>query len=393
MRLTLAAAALRRHRSRTILAICGVAVSAALLLDMVMLSSGMRVSFRNLLTSVGYQLRLAPKGTLPFDTEATIAHAGDIARRLRERPGIVAVSPVLGGALHVVRDESTITSVVLGIDPLHQGDYVLEEGSNPTQPDWIVANADFLKRAGVAVGDTITVATGYDAQLRTFQGQARVRIAGRARFLYMAREQLATAMSITTLQQLSDRQDRVSLYMVKAAEGADVEQLRLWMEREFPTVNAISTSTALQQVDDRLSYFRQLAFVLGAISLIVGFLLVTTLMTVSVNERLGEIAVLRAIGVSRVHIVQQIVIEGVTISVIGAALGLALGLITARYLNAILSDFPGLPSAIDFFLFQPRAAWTSLGLLVMSAIAAGVYPSWRAASLPIATTLRREAVV
>jgi len=72
--------------------------------------------------------------------------------------------------------------------------------------------------------------------------------------------------------------------------------------------------------------------------------------------------------------------------------GDGLGLVTARYLNTILSDFPGLPVAIDFFLFQPAAAWTALGLLVASGIGAGVYPAWRAASLPISTTLRREAI-
>src|SRR6185436_20450512 len=61
----LAWATLSRHRTRTALAILGVAVSAAMLLDMVMLSSGMRVSFRNLLLSQGFQLRISPKGTLP----------------------------------------------------------------------------------------------------------------------------------------------------------------------------------------------------------------------------------------------------------------------------------------------------------------------------------------
>ena len=85
-------------------------------------------------------------------------------------------------------------------------------------------------------------------------------------------------------------------------------------------------------------------------------------------------------------------IEGVAISVAGAVLGLGLGLVTARYLNTILSAFPGLPMAIDFFLFQPRAAWSALGLLVASGIGAGVYPAWRAASLPIAESLRREAI-
>jgi putative ABC transport system permease protein len=101
---------------------------------------------------------------------------------------------------------------------------------------------------------------------------------------------------------------------------------------------------------------------------------------------------MRAIGVSRSHVVQQVVIEGVAISLVGAIFGLGLGLLTARYLNSILSAFPGLPMAIDFFLFQPRAAWSALGLLVASGIVAGVYPAWRAASLPIAESLRREAI-
>src|SRR6476660_7165365 len=97
----LAWATLTRHRSRTLLAILGVAVSAAMLLDMVMLSSGMRESFKDLLLSRGFQLRLAPKGTLPFDTDATIADASDVTRTLRSIPDVDAVSPVLGGQLHV----------------------------------------------------------------------------------------------------------------------------------------------------------------------------------------------------------------------------------------------------------------------------------------------------
>jgi putative ABC transport system permease protein len=87
-----------------------------------------------------------------------------------------------------------------------------------------------------------------------------------------------------------------------------------------------------------------------------------------------------------------VVLEGVAISLLGALLGLGLGLVTARYLNAILSAFPGLPMAIDFFLFQPKAAWSALGLLVLSGIGAGIYPAWRAGSLPIAQSLRREAI-
>jgi len=114
--------------------------------------------------------------------------------------------------------------------------------------------------------------------------------------------------------------------------------------------------------------------------------------TVSVQERVGEMAVMRALGISRPHIAQQVMLEGLAISVVGAVLGLALGLLTAEYLNGILRTFPGLPAAIDFFVFEPRAAWQSFGLLIVTAVLAGAFPAWRAASLPIATTLRTEAV-
>ena len=394
MRAALAQASLIRHRSRTLLAVLGVAIAAAMLLDMVLLATGMRESFRELLLSRGFELRLAPKGTLPFDTDATIAGVGAITEILRKNQDIREISPVMGGSIHVPVGSSYVSGSVLGIDPSVQGDYQLLSGRDPTTGNDIVVNDYLLGRLGARVGDTINVATGYDPQTRTYSGQRKLVITGRVKFIYGAAEQSSSAMRRETLESMSDasRRDRASLFMVKVRKGADAERVRDWIEAQLPNVTAISIATAIAQVDARLSYFRQLALILGAVSLFVGFLLVTTLVTVSVNERAGEIAVMRAIGVSKAHVIQQIVIEGVAISLAGALLGLGLGLVTARYLNAILSAFPGLPMAIDFFLFQPRAAWSALGLLILSGIGAGVYPAWRAASLPIAESLRREAI-
>lgn len=394
MRAALAQASLIRHRSRTLLAVLGVAVAAAMLLDMVMLATGMRESFRQLLLSRGFEIRLAPKGTLPFDTDATIPGVNAITSILRSNPDIREISPVLGASIHVQVGNRDVSGSSLGIDPAVQGDYELLSGNDPATADAIVLNDYFLQRLGARVGDTINVATGYDPQTRTYSGQRKLVITGRAKFIYGATEQSGSAMRRETLEAMRGQatRDRASLFMVRVREGADAERVRDWIETQVPNVTAISIATAIAQVDARLSYFRQLAVILGSVSLFVGFLLVTTLVTVSVNERAGEIAVMRAIGVSKAHVVQQIMVEGVAISVAGAMLGLGLGLVTARYLNAILSSFPGLPMAIDFFLFQPVAAWSALGLLVLSGIGAGVYPAWRAASLPIAESLRREAI-
>ena len=393
MRAALALASLIRHRARTVLAVLGVAVAAAMLLDMVMLATGMRESFRELLLSRGFEIRLAPKGTLPFDTDATIPGVGAIIATLRANPDIREISPVLGASIHILTGNRDVSGSALGIDPSVQGDYELLSGRDVTTPDAIVVNDHLLRQLGARVGDTLSVATGYDPQTRTYSGQRRLFLTGRVKFIYGANDQSSSAVRRETLEAMGGQaRDRASLFMVRVRKGANAEQVRDWIDKQLPNVTAISIATAIAQVDERLSYFRQLALILGAVSLFVGFLLVTTLVTVSVNERAGEIAVMRAIGVSRSHVVEQIVLEGVAISFAGAVLGLALGLVTARYLNAILSAFPGLPMAIDFFLFQPKAAWSALGLLIASGIGAGIYPAWRAASLPIAESLRREAI-
>lgn len=393
MRAALAQASLIRHRARTVLAVLGVAVAAAMLLDMVMLATGMRESFRELLLSRGFEIRLAPKGTLPFDTDATIPGVGAITATLRANPDIREISPVLGASIHILAGNRDVSGSAIGIDPSVQGDYELLSGRDVTTPDAIVANDHLLRQLGARVGDTLSVATGYDPQTRTYSGQRKLVVTGRVKFIYGANDQSSSAVRRETLEAMGGQaRDRASLFMVRVRKGANAEQVRDWIDKQLPNVTAISIATAIAQVDERLSYFRQLALILGAVSLFVGFLLVTTLVTVSVNERAGEIAVMRAIGVSRSHVVEQIVLEGVAISFAGAVLGLALGLITARYLNTILSAFPGLPMAIDFFLFQPKAAWSALGLLIASGIGAGIYPAWRAASLPIAESLRREAI-
>ena len=394
MRLQLAVLSLRRHTSRTLLAMLGVAVSAAMLLDMVMLATGMRESFASLLGRSGFTVRVSPRGTLPFDSEATIAEAANATRVMRQIPGVSAVAPVLGTTFYVLGAAEPVTAFALGVEPSVQGDYRLLEGNDPSTDNTMVVSNAVLRATGARIGDTLDVAVGFDPQLRTYTGRKRLVISGRAQFQFLSETDKAAALGLATVQAMggADRRDRVSLFMLRTEPNVNPDSVRASIERQLPKVTAMSTADAVAEAERRLSYFRQLAFILGAVSLIVGFLLVTTIVTVGVNERIGEIAVMRAIGVSKWHVVQQIVIEGVGLSLVGATAGLLLGLVTAKYLNSILSAFPGLPDAINFFLFQPSSAFRALGLLVASGIAAGVYPSWRAASLPIAETLREEAV-
>ena len=387
-------ASLRRYAGRTMLAMLGIAVATGLLLDMVMLGGGMRASFRRFLLVQGFDVRVSPKGTLPMDTEATIPGAGAILDALRGNSLIASATPVLGLQLFVVRPSGIATSFAVGVDPRTQADYDLVAGRPVENSADLVVNDAFLHRVGARVGDSLDVASGFDPQFRTYRGRRRLVIVGEGRFFYTAADEPVAALPITTAQVMggAERADRASLFLVKVRQSGTGDSVASWIDRTIPRVSALSTDAALRQVDDRLGYFRQLALILSAVSLAVGFLLVSTLMTVSVNERIGEIAVMRAIGIQRVRVVQQILLESIILTMSGAALGLGLGLITAHYLDRILSDFPGLPARFHFFLFEPASAWRSLAFLAAVGIVAALYPAWRAATLPISATLRREAI-
>jgi putative ABC transport system permease protein len=407
MRAVLAWAALRRHPMRTLLAIVGLAIAAALLLDMVMLATGMRASFRSLLTSQGYQLRVTPKGTLPFDTEASVGGAAALVAALRTHPDVERVSPSLGTTVQVQRGELAVSAFALGTNADVQGEYTMLGGREPAMsPDSalreVVVNTTFLARMQASIGDTIDLSTERSAQLRQSGRRARAVVVGEARFLYVPPGLPALSTPLGALQSFlgAAGRDRISLAMARVrVDDADaatqrdrIERVRAWIEAEHSRVTAISTETAIVQVEERLAYFRQLAFILGALSLVIGVLLVTTLVSLSVNERLGELAVLRAIGVPQAGVLHQIMLEGLMLGLAGITLGLGLGLVTARWLNTILRDFPGLPADLDFFVWSGEAAWKSLAMLLVAATVAGAIPAWRAARVRVAQALREEAV-
>ena len=395
MRLAWAFRQLRRHSLRTGLAVSGIAVAAALLLDMVMLSGGMESSFEHMLLSRGFQIRLAPKGTLPFDTEATLGDARELVARLRRDPAIAAVGPVLATSVYARVRDSLLTLVGYGVDPLGQGIYQVTAGRDLARGDslGLQVSRRTAARTGWRLGDTVTLLGRLDPQAAVAAVTRRFIVRGEADWLYDSRDDLSVGAAIESIQGLGrfPAGDRASLVMVKVRDDRAVDSVARRLAAGLPRVEVHSVAQLVRQFRTRLTYFRQLSVILSTISLLVAVLLVGTILTITVNERLGEIAALRAIGVSRPHVVAQVLAEGGLLTLSGAVLGLGLGLVTARYLDAILTSFPGLPTAIRFFVAQPVALARAGMTFLLTGTMAGTYPAWLAARAPIATTLRAEA--
>ena len=388
---------LGRHPLRTALSLAGIAVAAAMLLDMVMLSGGIEKSCTDMLLVRGYQLRLTPKGTLPFDTEASLGGATALVRDIRSEPGIAAAGAVLGTAVYGRAGDSLVTLFGYGIQPEAQAIYQLVDGADLAPADTLglllSEPAAALLGTSVTVGDTITLVGRLDPQIAAASIGRRLVVRGTVRWLYDYRGQPSVGTTLSVMQRLSRDagDDRASLVLARAADDAAVPALAERLRRRFPQLEVNSVADLVVHAKRRLVYFTQLSFILGSMSLIVAVLLIGTLLTITVNERLGEIATLRAIGVSRASVVGQVLAEGVALTAIGAALGILLGLVTARHLDAILTSFPGLPAAFSFFV--PRAETLTQAALVLlaSGSLAALYPAWLASRAPIAATLRAEA--
>jgi putative ABC transport system permease protein len=127
--------------------------------------------------------------------------------------------------------------------------------------------------------------------------------------------------------------------------------------------------------------FFLVAVALASISLIVGGVVIMNIMLVSVTERTREIGIRKAMGARSGDVLQQFLIESSTLSLVGGALGVALGIAVAKTVTIMI----GMPSEVKL--------WTvAAGLAMAGAVGVffGVYPARQAAKLDPITALRFE---
>jgi putative ABC transport system permease protein len=133
-----------------------------------------------------------------------------------------------------------------------------------------------------------------------------------------------------------------------------------------PTSEALTTRAATQ------SALNGLFLGLGAVALLVGAIGVANIMVISVLERRSEIGLRRALGATRGHIRVQFLAEAVLLSLIGGAIGVAIGAAAV----GIYTYLKGESTVI------PAEAWAGgIGAAIVIGAIAGLLPALRAARM------------
>ena len=386
-----------RQPARATLGILGVAAVGALLFDMLLLSNGLMVSMRDLLERSGFDIRVTATDSLPGGGGPMINDAAGAARGIAALPSVTAALTIrfadarIGGpgamsiqsSLQGVGASSTRPWTILRGSDLHDD---LRDGRE------LLVNDNAARRLGVTPGTTVIVRASCSDD-REALPPVDFRVAGVAAFPFDTPDAATAATTAEALDEAcgGQRVDAANLILVTAKDdpviaSADISQLR-------PDLRAFTNDESVGRLEQGgFTYFRQISTVLTTVTISFALLLITVLLTVSVNQRLGEVAALRALGFSRLRVVTDVLAESILIVGIGGALSLPLGLALAAGLDRILKRMPQIPENLHFFVFEPRALGVHAALLAATAIVAALYPMRIVARLPIAATLRDEVI-
>ena len=363
----LVVASLRRRPARTLLTATGIAVGVAAVVALISLGDGLKQTAAGFIHLGKADLGLFQSGV--SDPTASVLPTS-MVKRLERQPGVAEATPI---QLLVNAIPHEAEAIAFGLDPagFDAKRLVLVRGRRAGGPAETVVGDQFARQAHVEPGSTLTIkkrpfrVTGVFHSGTTFQDSGAV-------------------ISLAAAQQLAGHAGAATTIAVALERGARAGPTARQLERAFPGTVAISDPGQAARADANSLLVSKAVLVIVVLALAIGGIAVTNTMVIAVLERESELALLSAVGWSPTRVAGLILSEGVGVSLLGAGLGLALGLASSAIVVKALSA--------QAFVSPHISAW-GLGrgclLGVAIGVLGGLYPAWRTTRLMPAESLAR----
>lgn len=424
---------LRRRPARSAATALGVGLAVALVVLLLALSAGITQSATELAQSSGVDL-LAASAPLSASSFPPVpgAHRIDSAMKAAD-PNVATASPWLiadwvvgnqslynesmaapGGAAVPAGDRPTGTGIVGWIPGANQGIEVPEITSGPGfsatgDPHWangsyegpatheIVLDGALAAVLHVGVGARVWAAasapTGPAALEGWYANATPFVVVGLSGPFWLIPSALLAFAYLSEVQGVLGgifvSEDAATVVLIHLTDGSESPNDASRLGQAFPSLTIITVAEILGAVQNVVDLYRTFGALIGAIGFTVAALFTTTVLTMSVDDRSREMALLRALGFSPFWIGQEIASEGLLLAGLGLAVGIPFGALGAIALDGFLSRLvPGLPRGFSFVSFDATGIGLTVLLVIALGSAASVLPILRALRIPVAAELR-----
>lgn len=383
--LRLAVTNLRRHRTRSLLTMLGIATSVAVLFSILSFNKGFTSSLDRELKKTGLHFMVVPSGC-PHEVASLVLHGSIIPKFLNTsvmdainaQPGIEFVSPMLVGQLPD-RARGRV-DLVYGIEMSRLSSLKPHwsiEGSAPVAENDILIGEEIAGHSGLRPGDKIRYDT-FNEDLRV-SGIVKKTGGQDDAFIYM---------DIKAAQRIFRRPTGATAIGVRVSDPASLTALTDALSEKVPGIQIVTMGQVMNSISNLAASAKVLSLSIALIAVIVSAVGVMNSMLMAVFERTSEIGMMRAVGASRLDVFRIIMKEGVILTLSGGAAGIvaaaAGGGVIERLAHKIMPYVPGGAMAG----FDPAIAAGSLLFISAVGILSGLYPAYKASSISPVEAIR-----
>jgi putative ABC transport system permease protein len=176
---------------------------------------------------------------------------------------------------------------------------------------------------------------------------------------------------------------------LKYAPGVDQATARTSLEEQvahdYPSVEVNDQAETKAQYVSQVDQFFMIIYVLLILSVLISTFGIVNTLGLSIYERVRELGLLRAVGMSRRQVKRMVRVESVIIAVLGALLGLVVGVLFGWALQRALSD-----QGIDRLAIPVGQLIVMLVVAALIGVVAAIWPARRAAKLNVLDAVSYE---
>jgi ABC-type lipoprotein release transport system permease subunit len=358
---------LLRRPARSLMTMVGLGLGVGFIVAISGIAAGTEAIFTDMLSAGQMDLVAQQAGTsdMAFSTinERTVD-------QMRMQPEVAAVSELVFGT-------STVSGlpffIVFGVDPraeyIHH--YRVTEGRTIQRPGELILGRMAANSLEKNVGDTLRFSSATFTIVGIFETG-------------VAYEDTGSVITLREAQRIFGKPRQVTLIGIKLHDPARASEIAAALERRIPALVVSPTAEMTSRMQDFATMDAVFSALIG-LMLVVGGIVMTNVMLMSVFERTHELGVLRAVGWSSGRVLRLILIEAAVLSVLSAVVGVGIGV----GLNALLGMIPSYGEVL-VALYEPQMFVQVLMMALGLGAVGGLLPAWRAVRLQPVEALYHE---